>query len=879
MPRSEVAGRIHSIETFGTVDGPGTRLVVFMQGCSMRCAYCHNPETWEVVPPDAPEMAGDGIAPGRTAPAHPGTPPVPGRPGRRMTVGEVLNAFERNRPFYRRGGITVSGGEPLMQPQFVAALFAQAHAAPAGRIHTCLDSSGIAFDPAHPGPTAAVLDHTDLVLLDVKHSDPEGHLRLTGHHLERILAFGDELARREIPVIVRHVVVPGITDDPEELAGIGRIIARWPNVVGLDVLPYHTMGVSKYERLGIDYPLASVPAMDASRVPKLREQILSARDAALRGSVFRTPSGSADEGDHMDARIREVAELWRANVTEADLAAELAALMADPSSEGLSDAFYRSLKFGTAGLRGTLGVGTNRMNVYTVAQATQGLATYLNAHFESPTVAIARDSRNKGADFVRVTAGVLAANGITSVVYPRIEPVPTLSFATRDLACSAGICITASHNPAAYNGYKVYGPDGCQIANEAADEIQAAIDQTDVFRGVKRMDFDEALAAGLVTWTPDAVLDRFIDAVASQSVGPAPSPDFSVVYTPLNGTGLECVQRILSRVGITNVTVVPEQAEPDGNFPTCPYPNPESREALQRGLDLSDKVHPDLMLATDPDADRMGVAVPHAGGYELLTGNEMGVLLTDWLCRMKAEAGEDISRKVAVTTIVSTAMPDALAAHYGLEVRRVLTGFKNIGGQMDQLVEAGEGQRFLIGFEESYGYLVGLHARDKDAIVASMLACEMAAWYASRGQDLYEAMGALYQTYGFYLNGVVNVGFPGQAGASTMADIMSALRTEPPSELAGMAVAEVVDYETDVYMPVVGGDGSCPAQLLPKSNVVEFRLGEGVKLIVRPSGTEPKIKAYLFSNGSTRAESEALQARLATAAKQLLSRPADNSLS
>lgn len=569
----------------------------------------------------------------------------------------------------------------------------------------------------------------------------------------------------------------------------------------------------------------------------------------------------------MDDKIRDAAQLWKENVTEPDLASELDQLMADPDSEKLSDAFYRSLAFGTAGLRGTLGVGTNRMNVYTVAQASQGLATYLNAHFENPTVAIARDSRNKGEDFVRAAAGVLAANGIKSFVYPRIEPVPTLSFATRDLKCSAGICVTASHNPAQYNGYKVYGPDGCQIANEAADEIQNTINETDIFHGVKQMDFDEALEKGLVEWTPDAVLDRFIDAVASQSIGAKPNPDFSVVYTPLNGTGMECMHRILERVGITNVTVVPEQANPDGNFPTCPYPNPEFREALEKGLELCDKVHPDLMLATDPDADRMGVAVPHDGDYKLLTGNEMGILLIDWLTRMKAEAGEDVTRKVAVTTIVSTAMPDAIARARGFEVRRVLTGFKNIGGQMDQLVEAGQGDRFLLGFEESYGYLVGLHARDKDAIVASMLTCEMAAWYAERGKDLFEAMEALYQEYGYYLNGVVNVSFPGEAGAGKMAGIMSGLRENPPVQIAGLPVEGVVDYKTDVEMPVVGGDGNTPAQLLPKSNVLEYRLGEGVKVIVRPSGTEPKIKAYLFSKGATREESQALNDRLAEAAK------------
>ena len=573
----------------------------------------------------------------------------------------------------------------------------------------------------------------------------------------------------------------------------------------------------------------------------------------------------------MDDKILAAAQLWKDNVTEADLASELDELMADPDPEKLSDAFYRSLSFGTAGLRGTLGVGTNRMNVYTVSQATQGLATYLNAHYENPTVAIARDSRNKGEDFVKAAAGVLAANGIKSYVYPRIEPVPTLSFATRDLHCSAGIAVTASHNPAPYNGYKVYGDDGCQIANEAADEIQSTIYETDIFTGVKHMDFDEALEAGLVVWTPDEVLDRFIDAVASQSIGAKPNPDFSVVYTPLNGTGIECMNKILARVGITNVTVVSEQAEPDGNFPTCPYPNPEFREALEKGLELCDKVHPDLMLATDPDADRMGVAVPHDGDYKLMTGNEMGILLIDWLARMKAEAGEDVSRKVVVTTIVSSAMPDALSRHYGFETRRVLTGFKNIGGQMDQLVEAGEADRFLLGFEESYGYLVGLHARDKDAIVASMLTCEMAAWYAERGMDLYEAMEALYKEYGYYLNGVVNVSFPGAAGADKMSAIMSGLRENPPAEIGGFKVVGMTDYAACAVMPRVSGLQKEAAQELPAANVIEFRLEDDTKVIFRPSGTEPKVKAYLFSKGATREESEAVRDRLRADSEKLLS--------
>jgi phosphoglucomutase len=430
----------------------------------------------------------------------------------------------------------------------------------------------------------------------------------------------------------------------------------------------------------------------------------------------------------MDKEVEAKAQLWMDNVSEADLKAELDELMEPGNEEKLNDAFYRDLDFGTAGLRGTLGVGTNRMNIYVVAQATQGVANYLNAHYDHPSLALARDSRLKGEDFQKVAAGVLAANGVKVFVYPRIEPVPALSFAVRYLHASAGIVLTASHNPAIYNGYKVHDDNGCQIANEAADEISASIHSTPMFGAVKSMDFDQALAEGRITWTPEEVLDSFIDVIKKVSVPDFKAPDgFKVVYTPLNGTGLECVTRILKEIGVKDVSIVPEQRDPDGHFPTCPYPNPEFREALELGLKLCDKVKPNLMVATDPDADRMGTAIPHAGEYKLLTGNEMGVLLLDWLAGTAARNGEDVSRKVAVSTIVSSVMPDAVARHYGFEMRRVLTGFKFIGGQIDLLKAAGEGDRFLMGFEESYGYLVGTHVRDKDAVVATMLAVEMSA--------------------------------------------------------------------------------------------------------------------------------------------------------
>ena len=573
----------------------------------------------------------------------------------------------------------------------------------------------------------------------------------------------------------------------------------------------------------------------------------------------------------MDASIEAKVSAWQDNVTEPDLVVELDDLCREGNEDKLFDAFYRDLAFGTAGLRGTLGVGTNRMNVYVVAQATQGVADYLNAHYDNPTLALARDSRNKGEDFQRVAAGVLAANGIHVYVYPRIEPVPTLSFAVRHLGTSAGIVLTASHNPAPYNGYKVYNDNGGQITDEAAAEISANIARVDPF-AVNVMDFDEGIEKGLIEWTPEEVLDSFIESIKKVSVpGFKAGSDYSVVYTPLNGTGMELVTRILKEIGVEKVSVVPEQSQPDGNFPTCTYPNPEFREALELALKLAEEVKPNLVVATDPDADRMGTAIPHDGDYVLLSGNEMGVLLMDWLATMARDRGEDVARKVAVSTIVSSSMPDALARDWGFEMRRVLTGFKYIGDQIDQLKDEGEEDRYLMGFEESYGYLVGTHARDKDAIVATMLCVEMASYYAERGMDLYEAMDALYQKYGYYLNGTVNASFPGAAGADKMASIMDGLRKNPPTEIAGYKVVGVTDYATGPEMPRVSGLQKEAPQTLPPANVIEFRLEDDNKVIFRPSGTEPKVKAYLFSKGATRAESEAVRAKLEAASKEILS--------
>ena len=563
------------------------------------------------------------------------------------------------------------------------------------------------------------------------------------------------------------------------------------------------------------------------------------------------------------ADVHELLDTWIENVTDEELLGELKAMREAGDEDAITDAFFQELAFGTAGLRGTLGAGTNRMNIYTVGRATQGFADYLVKNFENPTVAIARDSRNKGELFVKTTAAILAANGVTSYVYPKISPVPTLSWATRYLKCSGGICMTASHNPAAYNGYKAYGPDGCQITSEAADAISAAMNACDPFHDVKTMDFDAAVEQGLVKWIGDEVLDAYYDAVADKSVNnltpeQIANAPLKLVYTPLNGTGLIPVTTVLNKVGVTDITVVPEQRDPDGDFPTCPYPNPEIREAMQKGIDLCQEVKPDLLLATDPDADRVGVACADGDDYTLLTGNEMGVLLLDYICKMRAERGEDLSRKVAVTTIVSSAMVDALAEEYGFELRRCLTGFKYIGDIITGLSDAGEVDRFIFGFEESYGYLSGDHVRDKDAVNASMLICQMAQYYKLQGLNLVQAMRALYEKYGYYHNKTVSLSYPGADGAAKMAGIMESLRAEVPVQIAGAKVEAVVDYAT-----CVNG--------LPAADVIEFDLEGGNKAIVRPSGTEPKIKLYIFAKGEDAAAADALIDAIEEDGRKLLS--------
>ena len=545
--------------------------------------------------------------------------------------------------------------------------------------------------------------------------------------------------------------------------------------------------------------------------------------------------------------IASLLELWRNRATEdPDLVQELAALDPVRDAADIEDRFCRELEFGTGGLRGVIGAGTNRMNIYNVRKATQGLCNYLKSTTLPQSVAIGYDSRIKSDLFALEAARVLAANGITAWLYPRLEPTPALSWAVRYLGCGAGICVTASHNPAKYNGYKVYGPDGCQITLEVAKAVLHEIEQVDTFDGVKTCQESD-----LVKTIPEACLDAFLDAVQAQRINAGEKPDLKLVYTPLNGAGLECVTRILERMGIDDVTVVPEQEKPDGHFPTCPYPNPEIREAMEKGLQLCRQLKPDLLLGTDPDCDRMGVAVPKGDDYMLISGNEMGVLLLDYICRCRIANGTMPENPVAVTTIVSTDMADAVAAEYSVELRRVLTGFKFIGEQIAMLEAEGHPERYIFGFEESYGYLSGAHVRDKDAVNASMLCCEMAAWYRKQGLSLADALDNLYRKHGFYCNDLASFTFEGAQGMDKMKGIMDNLRANAPEVLGQAPVTGVVDYQT----------GSGVLLPLPRSNVLEFQ-SETSKVLVRPSGTEPKVKIYLSSKAPSMDQAKAMNASI-----------------
>ncbi len=541
----------------------------------------------------------------------------------------------------------------------------------------------------------------------------------------------------------------------------------------------------------------------------------------------------------------ELYDLWCSNVAgEPDLLSELTSIKED--KEAINDRFYRDLEFGTGGLRGVIGAGTNRMNVFTVRRATQGFADYLNQEYKNPSVAISFDSRIKSDVFSKAAAEVLAANGIKVHIYTELMPTPCLSFAVRQLKCQGGIMITASHNPAKYNGYKVYGEDGCQITLRVAEIIIEKINSLDMFSDVKTSSFDEELAKGNISYIGNDVIEAFYQNVLNEGINTdlCASSGLKVVYTPLNGTGNKPVREILKRIGISNVTVVKEQENPDGNFPTCPYPNPEIREALEVGLKYCKEVQPDLLLATDPDCDRVGIAVPDGkGGFALFSGNEVGALLLEYICQQRIKKGTMPKDPIAVKTIVTTDIVNYIGEEYGVDIINVLTGFKFIGEQIGMLEAKGEEKRYIFGFEESYGYLSGGYVRDKDAVNASMLICEMAAYYRTQGITLLQARENLYKKYGVFYQTLYSFEFDGESGMKHMGEIMSNLRNDPPAEIGDLKVVKFEDYKESTCKDIA--TGNVTQLTLPKSNVLAFYLEDGCKAIVRPSGTEPKIKTYL----------------------------------
>ena len=568
--------------------------------------------------------------------------------------------------------------------------------------------------------------------------------------------------------------------------------------------------------------------------------------------------------------IKQTYNEWLENAVEdKDLKAELESIK--NNEDEIYDRFYTALKFGTAGLRGIIGAGTNRMNIYVVRQATQGLANYVLKKYGNGSVAISHDSRIKADLFMNEAARVLAANGIKVYITSELQPTPVLSYLVRYFKCQAGIMVTASHNPAAYNGYKAYGEDGCQMTDVAANTVYDEISKLDMFKDVKITDFDEAVKSGMIEYVDESVYDTYLEKVMEQQVNPGvcKGADLKVVYTPLNGTGNKLVRKVLGKIGVNDVVVVPEQELPDGNFTTCPYPNPEIKEALAKGLELCEKEQPDLLLATDPDADRVGIAVKdYDGSYRLISGNEDGVMLTNYILSCKKASGKLPEKPVVVKTIVTTKLINKLCEKYGCELKNVLTGFKYIGEVILNLEKKHEENRYLFGFEESYGYLSGTYVRDKDAVVASMLVCEMAAYYKKQGKSLAEVIDGLYEEFGYYLNQTYSFEFDGAAGMQKMSDIMTAVRDNTPKSITGYDVVKVSDYflrkETDV------ATGSVTDIDLPKSNVIALHLADDNAVIIRPSGTEPKIKLYITSVGKDKDNAAEICEKLVVASKEIL---------
>ena len=567
---------------------------------------------------------------------------------------------------------------------------------------------------------------------------------------------------------------------------------------------------------------------------------------------------------------KKLYELWLENATDdKDLIAELESIKNNESE--IYDRFYTALKFGTAGLRGIIGAGTNRMNVYVVRQATQGLANYVLNKYGKGAVAISHDSRIKADLFMIESARVLAANGIKVYITSELQPTPVLSYLVRYFKCQAGIMVTASHNPAAYNGYKAYGEDGCQMTDNAAAAVYDEIQKLDIFNDVKLADFDEALASGMIEYVDDSVYDSYLEKVMEQQVNPGicNDADLKVVYTPLNGTGNKLVRKVLDKIGVKDVIVVKEQEMPDGNFTTCPYPNPEIKEALAKGLELCEKEQPDLLLATDPDADRVGIAVKdYDGSYRLITGNEDGVMLTNYILSCKKAAGTLPEDPVVVKTIVTTKLINKLCEKYGCELKNVLTGFKYIGEVILNLEKKNEENRYLFGFEESYGYLSGTYVRDKDAVVASMLVAEMAAYYKKQGKSLAEVIDGLYEEFGYYLNKTYAFQFDGATGMQKMMDMMTSVRENVPAEIDGYKVVKVSDYQLKKETDILTGETT--DLTLPTSNVIALNLEGDNAVIFRPSGTEPKIKLYITAVGTTKENAAEVCEGLLGSAKEIL---------
>lgn len=571
--------------------------------------------------------------------------------------------------------------------------------------------------------------------------------------------------------------------------------------------------------------------------------------------------------------IKNEYEVWKKKVTEdADLTAELTDM--EGKEDRITDAFYQNLAFGTGGLRGVIGAGTNRMNIYTVGKASQGLADYINRHFpkEERKIAISYDSRIKSSLFAKRAAEVFAANGIRVFIYTELMPTPMLSWAVRSLSCAAGVMVTASHNPSKYNGYKVYGPDGCQITTDAAAEILGCIEKTDAFEDVKREDFETALENGRISYIGEDTVTSFIEAVKGQSMLTKSEENvdknISIVYSPLNGTGLKPVLRTLKESGFTNITVVKEQEQPDGHFPTCPYPNPEIREAMALGMEYAKKCSADLLLATDPDCDRVGIAVPNREGeYVLLSGNETGLLLLNYICSMRQAAGTMPEHPVFVKTIVTMDMAARIAADYGVKTVDVLTGFKFIGDQIARLEAEGRENDYILGFEESYGYLSGSYVRDKDAVDGAFLICEVAAYYRSKGMGLLEVLEGLYEKYGFCLNTLHSYEFEGMEGFEKMKGIMNRLHTMASRIAEGEAVC-IGGRKTEAVEDYLSGTISRadkttePIAGLPSSDVLKFRLAGNASVVVRPSGTEPKLKLYISVSAEDKAKAQAEEEKI-----------------